>query len=204
MTQRVYGEKYSKDLNTTQIAALVRDEVKAAVKAGQLPKAKYGIRTHYYAGGSSIRIRISELPGQVFEPEYLTRGDAYLSGPSVQGEDGWQRPSRYTPWVTKAVAKVSAMLAAYNYDGSDIQTDLYDVKFHADVAVRTTEAEEQAAREALATAKDYEGEASMMKAEESEPAGVVSIGAGRGNVIRLLPAAAESDQIRFMRESGAI
>jgi hypothetical protein len=201
MTERAYGTKYDKNLNTTQIAAMVRGEVKAAVKAGELPAGKYSIRSSYYSGGSSIRVSISGLSGNVFDPEYLERGDAYLMGPSVHDETGWHRPHRYQAWVLAAVKKVEAMLWAYNHDGSDSQTDHFDVKFYGSVDVDTSREDEQAVRAALATAKDYAGEAAMSKSEESAAAPLLS------NVVPLFPAVKpveESAQVRLMRELGAL
>lgn len=113
MYERSYGAKYDKNLSTTQIAALVREEIKAAVKAGTLPAGKYSVRSQSYSGGSSIDVRISGLTGQVFEPEYLARGDEYLRGPFVEDATGWHRPSRYALPVLVAVKAVEAMLAAY-------------------------------------------------------------------------------------------
>lgn len=201
MTERAYGSKYDKNLNTTQIAALVRGEIKVAVKAGELPKGKYSVRTSYYSGGSSIRVSISGLTGKVFDPEYLERGNDYLMGPSVHDETGWHRPHRYQAWVLAAVKKVEAMLWAYNHDGSDSQVDHFDVKFYASVDVDTSPEEEKAAREALATAKDYAGEVAMAKSEEE------AAQAEPSNVVPLFPATKpveEPDQVRLMRELGAL
>lgn len=141
--ERVFGAKYDEKLSTTEIAALVRGEIKAAVKSGKLPAAKYSVRTSYYSGGSSIRVQISDLAkggAAVFEPEYLARGTDFLMGPSViTADDRYVRPSRYLPWVNDAVEQVEEMLRAYNHDGSDTMTDYFDVKFYAHVDVREPE-----------------------------------------------------------------
>lgn len=173
MYERAYGEKYDANLSTTQVAALVRGQIKAAVKAGELPAGKYSVRSSSYSMGSSINIRISGLSGQVFEPEYLTNGDKYLNGPSVEDATGWHRPSRYAAPVLVAVKKVEEMLAAYNHDGSDIQSDYFDVKFYGHVSVETTVAEEQVAREALAAAASASAEVvtftGVMLPKETKP-----------------------------------
>lgn len=227
MSERTYGSKYDKNLNTTQIAALVRGQVKAAVKSGELPAGKYSIRTSHFAGGSSIHVKISDLKGDIFEPEYLRDGDKYLMGPSIEDESGWHRPHRFKLWVVAAVKRVEAMLADYNHDGSDIMTDYFDVKFYATVDVDYGPEELEAARAALVAADNYAGEAAMAKAEDVEAAGQAlataqALDAPRRAhlinsvaIIDAIPSArvlpfrapaqpAESAQVRMMREMGVL
>lgn len=129
--ERVYGEKYNGKLTTTEIAKLVREEIKAEVKAGTLPKGKYSVRSSYFAGGSSIDARISNLAvDAVYNPEYVE---------AVAKKEDTGRytfmSEIYTPEVQAVTDRVRGMLAAYNHDGSDSMTDYFDVKFYSHVTL---------------------------------------------------------------------
>lgn len=193
MYEKTFGSKYDASLSVKQIAAIVRGEVKAAVKAGTLPKGKYSVRMDHHR---SIRVEITP-EGEVFDKRYLA-DEEYIRGPMIQGADGQLcRPSRYVPAVAAALKTVEAMLWAYNYDGSDIQSDYFNVNFYSNVTVC---ADYYAAREAHLAAQDYAGEAALALSEE---AAAVQTPA---NVAQLFPATAgepeETAQVRFMREQG--
>lgn len=191
MYEKTYGSKYDANLSVKEIAAIVRGEIKAAVKAGTLPKGKYSVRKEHH---NSIRVEIAP-EGEVFDARYLADED-YIRGPMIMDGDKMIRPSRYVPVVAAAVKTVEAMLWAYNYDGSDIQSDYFNVNFYSNVTVC---ADYYAAREAYQTAQDYAGEAAMMRSEEA------AAQAAPANVVQLFPAAVEpveSEQVRFMREQG--
>ena len=56
MYERSYGYQYEaqKGLTTSQIAKLIRADIKTAVKEGLLPNTwKYSVRTQTFAGGSA-------------------------------------------------------------------------------------------------------------------------------------------------------
>jgi len=48
------GPKYKRDLDVKDIAKLVRQDIKDAIKGGELPKGKYGVRISRFAGGCSL------------------------------------------------------------------------------------------------------------------------------------------------------
>ena len=127
--ERVYGEKYDHNLTTTEIAKLVRNEITAEVKAGRLPKGKYSVRSEYFAGGSVIDARISNLDVKaVYNQEYVEA--------VAKGEDTARYTFMneiYTQEVRAVRDRVDAMLRAYNHDGSDSMSDYFDVKFYQHV-----------------------------------------------------------------------
>ncbi len=136
MSNHFQGSKYDANLDTAEIAKLVRADIKAAVKSGTLPAGKYSVRIERYSMGSSISVRIGDLDGVLFEPEYLVRGEEFLrGGPVLMADDRIAYPSRYLPWVNETVSMVEEMLNAYNHDRSDSMSDYYDVKFHARVTL---------------------------------------------------------------------
>jgi len=116
---RIYGPKYDENLSTTEIAKRFRSDVKAALAAGELPKGlKLSVRTDYFSMGSSIDVRIKEVPGlRVRNPERETNQDA-----------PWATPEA---WALKE--RLQGMLDAYNHDGSQPEVDHYDVNFYGHI-----------------------------------------------------------------------
>jgi hypothetical protein len=132
MSKIVYGSKYAMadKLSAAEIAKLVRADIKAAVKSGELPKAKYSVRKESYAGGRSINVSISciEKPGfRYYNPERL-RADV-------------ERPHEHCgiPYRSEEaqalIDQVEKLVNAYNFDGSDIMTDYFHVNFYASVEI---------------------------------------------------------------------
>ncbi len=118
-------------LDTPQIAARIREDIKAAVQAGELPKAKYSVRTDTYSMGSSITVVASGLPFPVLNP------DAFIVEPGANWVtfDRSRFRSRFTPAAQEVDRKLSAIVDAYHWDRSDPVTDYYNERFAKDVKV---------------------------------------------------------------------
>lgn len=130
MREISYGKKYDKALNTTQIAAKFREDVKQAIASGDLPKGvKLSVKTSYFSGGSSIHVKIVAVPCQTIDVEAWLERDDY-DAMRRRGSMGL-----YTEESRNIRAKLNAMLQAYNYDGSDIMTDYFHVRFYGDVEI---------------------------------------------------------------------
>lgn len=112
-------------LDTTAIAKRIREDIKAAIKARELPKAKYSVRTDKYSMGSSITVEASSLPFPVINP------DAYRVDPGAKWVtfDSANHCSRFTPKAQKVEQKLSAIVDSYHWDRSDSMTDLYNERF---------------------------------------------------------------------------
>jgi hypothetical protein len=124
MTDTCYGSRYRSGLSTTEIAKLVRLDIKQAIKARTLPKGRYSVRSAYFANGSSITIRILDLALQVVSPQWAM----------VEVIDpGRNREPVYTPAAGEVLKTLEGLLAAYNYDGSDLNTDYFHVNFYTSV-----------------------------------------------------------------------
>lgn len=139
-----YGAKYEqvKHLSTTEIAKLIRADIKLARKVetklgtaagadiaivdglaalASMPKTiKVSVRSEYFSGGSSIDVRVYNLP---------EKGWGYV-------HEEYPRP-HWTPG-----AELSAILdalaeihRAYNYNGSDAMVDYFDVNYYGHVDV---------------------------------------------------------------------
>lgn len=123
MTERAYGDKYEAGLSTPEIAKKLRQDIKAAVKAGELPKGlKVSVRSESFSGGSAIRLRVTAVPDgfTIYNPEWVAAED--------------KREPHHLPWASPEADKVARVVeglaAAYNYDGSDTMTDYFDVNFY--------------------------------------------------------------------------
>jgi hypothetical protein len=132
MYERSYGAKYVKDLSVVDIAKRIREDIKAAVAAGELPASlKVSVRKVHHR---SLAVKLS---GGVDGPLYVAgryKGDARLSNEAIR--------------IRRAVEKIAN---AYNYDGSEISLDYFDVNYYLSVDfdwewARLRNAEYEAAR----------------------------------------------------------
>jgi hypothetical protein len=143
-------------LDTTDIAKRIREDIKAAVKARELPKAKYSVRTDKYSMGSSITVEASSLPFPVLNP------DAYRVDPGANWVtfDSANHRSRFTSKAQEVERKLSAIVNSYHWDRSDSMTDLYNERFAKDVRLTENKGDWQrleAAKVAAARAAEGRG-----------------------------------------------
>jgi hypothetical protein len=118
-------------LNTTEVAAKVRADIKAAVKRGTLPRAKYSVQTDYYSMGSSITVKATQLPFPVLDADaFIVRpGNSYISF------DSEHHRSRFTREAADVDRQLNAIVDAYHWDRSDLQSDYHNQRFARDVEV---------------------------------------------------------------------
>ena len=131
MTTTTYGTKYNTNLTTTEIAAAIRADIKAAQKTGALPKGvKISVKTDYFSGGSSIDLTIKAFPGQrIHTPAGVVQSASFdFIHPSL-------RAPRYEAPVQAVLDTLEALHKAYNYNGSDISSDYFHVRFYGSVTV---------------------------------------------------------------------
>ena len=141
-------------LDTPQIAKAIREDIKAAVNARQLPKATYSVRSDKYSMGSSITVVVSKLPFRVLNPEAyrVDRGASWVTFDSANHR------SRLTPEAQAVERKLNAIVDAYHWDRSDSMTDYYNERFAKDVRLTEDKAEWQKLEAAkVAAARAAEG-----------------------------------------------
>ena len=135
-------------LDTVGIAKRVREDIVAAVRMGDLPKAKYSVRTDKYSMGSSITIEATKLPFPV-----LNRDAFHVVGNWVE-LDRMHFTSRFTLDAQKVDRMLNRIVTAYHWDRSDPMSDIYNERFHRDVRVTPRDGEwETIEREKLAAAR---------------------------------------------------
>lgn len=155
MIERKYGEKYAstQGLKRPEIAKLIREDIKAAVKAGTLPKGRYSVRTESYSGGGSIDITVSDVVG--IPIVNLDRLRWHRDNPhATYGCEPANVRDRYTPEMREVIAKLERIHGSYNYDGSDSMADYYDVRYYGTVTVDCTWEVNVGARELTAASTE--------------------------------------------------
>jgi hypothetical protein len=133
MYEKTYGKKYDSSLDAAVIAKKIRQDIKAAVKAGDLPKGlKTSVRLQRYAGGRSIDIKIVHCPVQFVN---LARVAWEIENPHKAPffPVGAIEEHRYTEEARVLHGRLKAIHEAYNFDGSDIQTDYSNVNYYGSV-----------------------------------------------------------------------
>jgi|GEM_PF-1869061 len=127
------GSKYeaTKSMSSTEISKLIREDIKSAKKRGQLPGTlKVSVKTDYFAGGSSIDLKITALPdGQtLISPEWIVATD--------NGKNGnYHGVPRYTPPVQRWIDLLKEIHSSYNRDNSDSMSDYFSVNYYGDVSI---------------------------------------------------------------------
>ena len=149
MNERTFGNNYNKDLSTKEIAALVRKALKA-----QMPGYKFSTRYESFSGGTSIDVMLKAAPHKILNARW-TEIDRINKGPeaSVSLADEQRTISRYNERTNEAVGIAKGILNSYNHDGSESQSDYFDVKFYGFAGVDgQTDTEEREAIEGLVNA----------------------------------------------------
>lgn len=118
MYERSFGEKYDKALDVVEIAKRVKSELKS-----KYPSVVWAVKTQRYSGGHSISVRADfgdKNPYFVVAWEKLAYGEM---------------PVYMKPEFSAIIEGARKILDAYNYDGSEMQSDYYDVNFSGDVSI---------------------------------------------------------------------
>lgn len=128
------GSKYesTKSLRTKEISALIRADIKSAVKAGELPAGKYSVRT----GGtwSARTIDVTFDLGNDFCLFSRANLEWREEHPHESCADAPANiRERYSDECRKVESKIHEIVNQYNYDRSDLMTDYFDCRFYAHV-----------------------------------------------------------------------
>lgn len=123
MTTISYGSKYVRGLDVSDIAKCVRRDIAAAVKSGELPPIKTSVTISRYSGGRSLRVKITACPVGVMNIDRVLADAAdphgYPTIREIHSEAG-----------REILARVESIVSAYNFDGSDTQSDYFHVNFY--------------------------------------------------------------------------
>jgi len=138
----VYGPKYERDLTIVEIAKRLRAEIKAAVKEGKLPKCKYSVRISRYSGGRSLNVAIKDYPKPIHNRRHLELDHELSKGSKLLGlkkyQDLWaerETMPQYTEELVDLIRTLEMGASQWNYDGSDPQTDYFNVNYYSHVDI---------------------------------------------------------------------
>lgn len=128
-TANFTGSKYetTRNLSIVDVAKLVRADIKAAEKAGKLPKGiKVAVRTQKYSGGCSLDVEIQAAPGlMICNPERVKFDRDF--------PHGYTKLPLLSEGASAVRDAVEALVSAYNYNDSDTLTDYFSYKFAGSV-----------------------------------------------------------------------
>lgn len=138
--QRVYGDKYDDKLDGPGLAKAIRRDIKQAVRAGTLPNGIYSVRFSWATHSYAIDVRVKHLEGiAVLNPQH----ERYNQGGTPRND--WPPDARewLSPQGKEIKDTLESIMGAYNHDGSEIETDYFDVNFygHAEFDWKFTKAE---------------------------------------------------------------
>jgi len=118
------GSKYNetKNLSTTEIAKLIRADIKAAKADGSIPKfCKVSVNTEYFANGSSIDVRLKTWEGEMVNIE-LAR-EIYPNRPCNMKDILVMK-------LAKTLSTLQAIHDSYNQDSSESMVDYFCVNYY--------------------------------------------------------------------------
>jgi len=115
-----YEEVRKKRLTTTEIAKLIRKDIKK-----KYPKLKTSVKTEYFAGGSSINAYIKDFGFNPINPTY--NPDDWIGGDF--------RNPMYTQKASKIMEEIKKIGNKYRYEDRDSMTDYFATSFYWDVDV---------------------------------------------------------------------
>lgn len=173
MYERAEGYRYAEQRgkSTAEVAKLMRRDIKNAIADGLLPGApvKYSVRIETYSGGASIDITAKNWPDAWMDCDGFHGHAPRVSGRGRElcrnhfcaaklehtGETlpGAERHQKLTEDAEAAKMTLERIHAAYNHNGSDVQSDYFDVNYYGGVTIQTAraaafDAEQEAKKEA--------------------------------------------------------
>ena len=135
MTEIKYGSKFTHGLDTKEIAKMVRKDIQSAIKSGNLPEMKVSVKIRKrFSGGSSIDTKIKEATFPIANAKYYER--IALGEDDTLAHMGSVSPLSDEARI--AIKQIQQIIDQYNFDGSDMMTDYFNVNFYSHVTTEWT------------------------------------------------------------------
>jgi hypothetical protein len=153
----VVGSKYADGQDVAAIARGLRDDIKAAVAAGALPRGfKASVRSERFSLGRAVRVEVTACPGVPIHSPARARQDLLEV---LQGGCFERKAPYLAPEGREVLEAVEALVGAYNrtserrgWDDHSERSFWVDVSFASELTTASRLEAEQAARQALAPA----------------------------------------------------
>lgn len=123
------GSKYAatKDLPIKAIAVMIRADIRACIKVGQLPAGTYSVKIKEYSMGQSITVRAT-IPGMVVRcPVRLAAYNADPYSDAVR--------TLFTDEAEAVQDMLKDVVSSYNQSEDHPQSDYHNTKFYAFVSL---------------------------------------------------------------------
>lgn len=144
MDGKFVGIKYSSSLDVAEIAKMIRQDLKAAIAKGELPKIKTSVKISRFAGGKSIDVTVKDVPKGflIYNWDYLAEKQKNPHGPCPYH---W-----HSEEAAEVLDKIKGIMRTYLRSDIDSMTDYYNVSFwdHQDFDSDLTDREYQRFEEA--------------------------------------------------------
>lgn len=168
------GSRYDSSRDIVDIARCFREDVTAAKKLEEgnpraLPKSlKLSVRTRRFAGGRAVDVAVTACGEALLNPA------AHLMSKLLPHER--EQLPRFTKEAARVLRVLERLLAEYNFDKSDAQSDYFHVGFygHVDVDWRC-----EKAHRALLEAAQPPYETLGRRVAELEPDIAITVAAGQ-------------------------
>lgn len=137
-----YGSKYTGYQPAAQVSKQIRQDLKAAQAAGEIPAdLTFSVKSDSYSMGQSVNVKIQgRTEAQVWKTETVN-------------EHGFDREvRRFHPEAEAVLDKVRAIANAYNRDRSDSMVDYFDVMYYLHVDYESAWSRNHRAAQAAARA----------------------------------------------------
>lgn len=119
------NERNARSMTAQEIAAAIRADLEAAVKAGTLPKAAYFVRQTWSGHTPSIRVNVKGWAGTVLSPEFVDFVARHNEYP--------RHLERYTAEANALLAAAEKIASVYNFNESRSEEDYFHVGYYLDV-----------------------------------------------------------------------
>ena len=114
------GRRYDRDLDITEIATIIRQELKSAY-----PACTFSVRTERYAGGQALHVSLMAAPFAAFKDigQFHEQVNHYYLNEYKDDET-------LTLDAFNCMKLVRNIVQVFNYDDSDAQIDYFNTNFY--------------------------------------------------------------------------
>ncbi len=121
------GTKFKAGMDTAAVAKALRLDIKAAQKAGELPRSmKVSVTISRFSMGSSITLTVKSAPVQIHASDFIAHDVRTKDRQLWEGQ-------RFTAQARRLLETLEVLGGAYKRTDSDSQSDYHDTNFYLHV-----------------------------------------------------------------------
>lgn len=121
-----YGDRYeaTEDMDIVDLGKLIKKGIKEMMSDGAIPEMKVSVTTN--RSPREVNVKFKSFPED--KPLFEEKSDDDPRGIHSRGPD-----YKMVDEAKEAKDRVEGFIESFNYDGSDIQTDYFNVRFYQSV-----------------------------------------------------------------------